>query len=136
MKYLAPVIFLFLFLFLAGCQKSVQVCPDVTGTPQYLTTSPDKLPTPMAVSGPAKVMIGRKEMQVDRIVEGPLCHDTWSGTVYVTCNVQVYAWEETPTFLKNCDLKIKPGTVVYVAYHNDTAYYNGCSCHTGEIPEP
>jgi hypothetical protein len=26
--------------------------------------------------------------------------------------------------------------VVYVAYHNDAAYYNGCSCHTGEIADP
>jgi hypothetical protein len=26
--------------------------------------------------------------------------------------------------------------VVYVAYHNNTAYYNGCSCHTGATPEP
>lgn len=73
---------------------------------------------------------------MDKVIEGPLCNDTWNGTVYVTCNVQVYAWEEHPTFLKNCDLKIEPGTVVYVAYHNDTAYYNGCSCHTGEIAEP
>ncbi len=56
--------------------------------------------------------------------------------VYVTCNVQVYPWVEEPTFLKNCNLKIEPGTVVYVAYHNNTAYYNGCSCHTGEISGP
>ncbi len=136
MKYLAPIIFSFLFLFLACCQNSKQVCPDATGTSQYLTALPDKLPTPIAVLGPVRVEIGQKEIEVDRVVEGPLCNDTWRGTVYVTCNVQVYAWEETPLFLKNCDLKIEPGTVVYVADHNDTAYYNGCSCHTGEIPEP
>ena len=43
----------------------------------------------------------------------------WRGTVYVACNVQVYPWEELPTFLKDCDLEIEPDTVVYVAYHND-----------------
>jgi len=26
--------------------------------------------------------------------------------------------------------------VAYAAYHNGTPYYNGCSCHTGEIAEP
>ncbi len=81
-------------------------------------------------------MIGGKEIQVDKVVSGPLCNDTWRGTVYVTCDVQVYAWEETPTFLKDCNLQVEPDTVVYVADHNDTAYYNGCSCHTGEITEP
>ncbi|OGO25891.1 MAG: hypothetical protein A2136_09785 [Chloroflexi bacterium RBG_16_54_11] len=75
-------------------------------------------------------------MQVDKVVEGPLCNDTWSGSVYVGCNVQVYPWQETPIFLKDCQLKVEPDTVVYVAYHNNTAYYNGCSCHTGEITEP
>ena len=80
--------------------------------------------------------IGGKTITVDKVVEGPLCNDTWSGTVYVACNVQVYPWEEQPTFLKNCNLSIAPGTIVYVADHNDTAYYNGCSCHTGEIAKP
>ena len=73
---------------------------------------------------------------MDRVVEGPLCNDVWSGTVYVTCNIQVFEWEEEPLFFKDCDLDIESGTIVYVASHNNTAYYNGCSCHTGEITEP
>jgi hypothetical protein len=73
-------------------------------------------------------------MTVDRVVSGPLCNDRWQGTVYVGCEVQVLEWSETPLFLKDCDLTIEPGTVVYVADHNDAAYYNGCSCHTGELP--
>jgi hypothetical protein len=78
-----------------------------------------------------------RSINVDKVVEGALCNDTWSGTVYVACDVQVYAWEEAPDFLRNCNLNIEPGTIVYVAHHNDTAYYNGCSsCHTGEITEP
>jgi len=73
-------------------------------------------------------------MKVDRVVTGPLCNDRWKGTIYVGCDVQVMEWEETPLFLKDCDLSIEPGTVVFVAYHNDEPYYNGCSCHTGELP--
>jgi len=123
-------------LFLSACGTQTPVCPTGTGTPRYLTVPPDALPTPAPDPAPASVEIGGRTITVDKIAEGPLCNDTWSGTVYVTCNVQVYPWEESPTFLKNCNLSIAPGTVVYVAYHNDTAYYNGCSCHTGEIAEP
>jgi hypothetical protein len=85
---------------------------------------------------PVEMEIGGRKILVDQVVEGPLCNGTWSGTVYVSCDVQVFVWEENPTFLKDCNLSIEPGTIVYVAYHNDTAYYNGCSCHTGETPEP
>jgi hypothetical protein len=77
-----------------------------------------------------------KDIRVNKVVEGPLCNDTWSGTVYVTCNVLVYPWDKHPTFLKDCNLSIEPGTVVYVASHNSTAYYNGCSCHTGQSSKP
>lgn len=71
---------------------------------------------------------------MDRIVQGPLCSDTWSGVVYVACDLQIIEWEEDPTFLKDCDLNIEPGTVVYVASHNNEPYYKGCSCHTGDVP--
>jgi len=73
---------------------------------------------------------------VDRVVEGPLCNDAWSGTVYVTCNIQVFEWKDQPTFLRGCNLAIAPGTVIYVAYHNDAPYYNGCACHTGQELNP
>ena len=136
MKYHPLIIFSVLLLFLAGCQEATPVCPPVTGTPQYLSASPQELATPESVLGPIPVEIGHNSIQMDKIVEGPLCNDTWSGLVYVTCNVQVYPWEEQPTFLKDCALNIEPGAVVYVAYHNNAAYYNGCSCHTGETPEP
>jgi hypothetical protein len=119
-----------------GCGEATPVCPINTGTPEYLTTSPDKLPTPTLALRQFQVEIGKREMPVDKVVEGPLCNDDWSGTVYVACNVQVYPWTEEPTFLENCQLNIDPLTVVYVAYHNNTAYYNGCSCHTGLTPEP
>lgn len=126
-------------LFLSACQTQEPACQWATGTPRYMTVFPsESSPTESRNPSPAPVEmeIGGRTIPVDKVVEGPLCNDSWSGTVYVTCNVQVYPWEEQPTFLKNCDLSIAPGTVVYVAYHNDTAYYNGCSCHTGEITEP
>ncbi len=105
-------------------------CPRPSGTPHYLTVPPELLPTPQPAS-PAQVEIGGKSVLVDRVVEGPLCNGIWRGTVYVTCDVQVYPWEERPTFLKDCDLTIEPGTVVYVADHGDQPYYQGCLCHTG-----
>lgn len=125
-----------LLFLLVACQDTTPVCPQATGTPHYLTVAPGKLPTPTQGSTTQLVKIGRSEIQVDKLVEGALCHDNWSGTVYVACDVQVYPWMEEPTFLKGCQLNIEPKTVVYVAYHNNTAYYNGCSCHTGETPQP
>jgi hypothetical protein len=119
-----------------GCKEATPVCPIPSGTPQYLSVLPDTLPTPTPATGPYTVDFGKGELQVDKIVQGALCNDHWSGTVYVGCDVQVYPWTEQPTFLKDCKLTIEPQTVVYVAYHNNTAYYTGCSCHTGVTPEP
>jgi hypothetical protein len=128
---------LLILSFLSACATQASVCLPGTGTPDFLTVPPNELPIP-SPAVPAQVEINGKPVQVDKVVEGPLCNDTWSGTVYVTCNVQVYPWkdERQPLFLNGCDLDIAPNTVVYVADHNDTAYYNGCSCHTGEIGEP
>lgn len=135
-KPLASILVCLMLCLLSGCQDPEPVCPVVTDTPAYLTISPDRLPTPTPGFGLLQVQIGRNQVQVDKIVEGALCNDSWSGTVYVACDVQVYPWVEEPTFLKDCQLTIDPQAVVYVAYHNNTAYYNGCSCHTGATPEP
>lgn len=124
---------------LSGCAGSSPACPPRTGTPQSLS-----LPAPTAVpagpsrasAAPLEVKIGGQAVRVDQYVQGPLCNGRWQGTVYVACDVQVLPWSEHPTFLKDCDLSIDPGTVVYVAYHNDAPYYNGCSCHTGELSQP
>ncbi len=121
---------------LAGCQDATPICPASTATPVYLAISPGLLPTPTPGSGPRSVMIGTQLLKVDKVVSGPLCNDTWSGVVYVGCDVQVYPWSEQPLFLKDCQLNIDPRAVVYVAYHNNTAYYQGCSCHTGVTPVP
>lgn len=136
MHSIRHVLLIGLLFLLVGCQGAAPVCPTVTGTPIYLTISPGLLPTPTPGVGQFTVQLGRNEMQVDKVIQGPLCNDSWQGTVYVTCDVQVYPWIDQPTFLKDCQLKIDPQAVVYVAYHNNTAYYQGCSCHTGVTPEP
>jgi hypothetical protein len=123
-------------LLLSSCAEK-QVCPTPGDDKHYLSQEDlISLDAPNAERSPVEVSIGGKMMTVDRVVTGPLCNDHWEGTIYVGCNVQVMKWEETPLFLKDCDLSIEPGTVVYVAYHNDAAYYNGCSCHTGETVGP
>jgi hypothetical protein len=138
MKNLIFIVSGILLILSASCQPQKSVCEIKTGTPVYLTTLPESIPTPTPKPGsaPIPVKVGGKTILVDQVIEGPLCDGSWSGTVYVTCKFQVYAWIEKPLFLKNCSLNIEPGTVVYVAYHNDTAYYNGCSCHTGETAGP
>lgn len=121
-------------LILSSCAEK-QVCPTPGDYRQYLSQEDlVSLEVPATVASPAEVSINGKTILVDQLVTGPLCIGQWAGTVYVGCDVQVMEWEETPLFLKDCDLSIEPGTVVYVAYHNDAAYYNGCSCHTGELP--
>ena len=115
----------------ASCGQQTPFCPRPDGTPHYLSIPPELLPTPQSASGPTEVEIRGRTVAVDRVVEGPLCNDSWSGTVYVTCGVQVYPWEGQPTFLKDCNLTVEPGTVVYVADHNDEPFYKGCTCHNG-----
>jgi len=122
-------------LTLAGCQPSQPFCPPPAGTPERLT-APAPAAAPETASAPVSVEIGGQAVAVDQIISGPLCDGDWRGTVYVTCDVRVLSWEGQPTFLEDCDLSIAPDTVVYVAYHNDAPYYNGCSCHTGEISQP
>jgi hypothetical protein len=73
--------------------------------------------------------IKREEIGFDEIISGPVCNDTWWGTVYLTCDIQIPAWEDEAFFFKDCDLNITDGTVVYVEAHRDKPYYQGCSCH-------
>jgi hypothetical protein len=140
-KSLFFIIILMSFL-LAACSHTNMVCP------------PDEEPNPPALqladliertslpssSGPVQVEIQGKMMEVDKLVDYPLCNDNWSGIVYVSCDAQVAEAEldanANPLFLKGCNLDIAPNTVVYVAAHNNAAYYKGCSCHTGEAPSP
>jgi hypothetical protein len=136
------VILLVFAVVVSACSRQNNVCPAIEGTPQPKPALVDllTLPPPDPQTDPITVEIGGKMVSVDKLVEGPLCNDIWSGTVYVGCNIIVGEAhtdaDNNPLFLKGCDLKIESGTIVYVAAHNDAAYYKGCSCHTGEDPIP
>ena len=128
---------------LSACQRRKNVCPLPEGTPQPKPALDDLInlpPPPDSPNSPLELEIGGKLITVDKLVAGPLCNDSWSGTVYVGCDAIVadsdLDADKNPLFLKGCSLKIAPNTVVYVAAHNDAAYYKGCSCHTGEDPIP
>lgn len=136
--YRVSIFLVSLWLLLSACQPKKSVCPAQEEAAQptldlsqlvSITATPGPSPTP------AVVEIAGNILSVDKVVQGPLCNDDWNGTIYVGCDVQVAQWEEQPTFFKDCSLTIQPGTVVYVADHNDAAYYKGCSCHTGELTQ-
>lgn len=130
MKLNTLLFILLVGLLLTGCasknpcpEDSITYVDDIAAFPQDLSASQLLQPTEKTIKG--------KPVTVDRIIEGPICNDTWEGTVYVTCNVTLQSWEIEPIFFSNgCNLNIEPGTVVYVAAHNDVAFYKGCAtCH-------
>lgn len=132
-KHLFYVPFLLLLILIVGCKPAEPACPAESIS--YLAEFSSLEPAPAQGNvniEPQLVEIKGNEILVDKVVSGALCRDTWQGTVYVPCEIQILAWEENPTFLENCELIIEPDTVVYVAAHNDEPYYQGCSCHTGE----
>jgi hypothetical protein len=142
-RHFLPLLTILFALVLAGCQRNETVCLPKEGTPQAALQLAEAihLPPPTPVSPESvEVLIGGKEIKVDKLVDYPLCNDNWSGTVYVSCQARVAEAEldaqSNPLFLKGCNLHIAPNTVVYVAAHNDAPFYKGCSCHTGTAPQP
>jgi hypothetical protein len=124
------------FCLAAACQAAPPACPP--GSITYLPKSDANQASSVQENPqPADqlVEINGQEMLVNHVVRGRLCSGSWSGTVYVPCQVEIYAWEENPNFLENCDLSIAPGTVVYVAAHQDQPYYQGCSCHSETLDQ-
>ncbi len=132
MRPIPAFVLTLLAMLVLACQPNRPACP----TPAAALPSPAPSPTgaPTATPIATTVEINRRAVAVDQLVEGQLCDGTWRGTVYVSCNVRVRPWTEQPDFLKGCGLRIEPDTIVYVAAHNNAPYYNGCSCHTGEVP--
>jgi hypothetical protein len=117
---------------LASCGAQ---CPAETLTylpnAEISQTRVDDASTHESVSREVRTLLGltRKTVDFDQIIEGEICGDTWSGTVYVTCNIAIPAWDTNPFFLEECPVSIEPEAVVYVEAHGDKAYYEGCSCH-------
>jgi hypothetical protein len=120
-------------IFLIGVSFLIAACEPVC-SPDAVTTMTPPFPTVESFvhdssSVPIEVEIKGKLREVDRIIHGPLCNDTWQGVIYVACDVQVAAWEEEPIFLRECNLNIEENTIVYVAAHNDQQFNKGCACH-------
>ncbi len=112
-------------LLLAGCISSS--CP-----PDSVTYLNPPYPTEVTNESPQSQIIEIKgdQVMVDQVIRGDVCNDTWRGVVYVTCDIQVPAWEKDPFFFQDCDLEIDEGAVVYVEAHKDESYDDGCSsCH-------
>jgi hypothetical protein len=135
-KLYAAIVCALLISLISACRAPAPVCPPDSVT--YVADS-SSLSAPASLgdigksTNPLLVEINGKEMLFDEVIQGALCDGDWSGTVYVACDLQIAAWGEEPTFLEDCDLNIEPGTIVYVAAHDDAPYYKGCSCHTGEV---
>ncbi len=139
MRLFAAVILITLTVFASACQRKSTVCPE--DSVSYFTdaSSLPSISTPAnseTIPTPALVEIKGRMTEVDRVIEGPICTDSWKGIVYVSCNIQLEEWDDAPLFFKDCPLVIEPQTKIFVASHNDTAYYKGCSCHTGELGTP
>jgi hypothetical protein len=135
MKYYLAILITSFLLIISACQPPPPACPPESII--YLNNSNPSIgeEVPESISPaptPELIEIDGKMMLADKVVRGELCNDSWHGTVYVPCKIRIYEWDEEADFLQNCDLAIEPGTVVYVAAHNDDPYYKGCSCHTGE----
>lgn len=129
MRFRLNAFMILIAISLVACTR--ETCPE--GAISYLDP-----PYPAEIEEPAQpqvVEIGKKQMEVDEVISGTLCNDSWSGTVYVLCDLQIPAWkgegeeEVEALFFQDCDLEIAPNTVVYVEAHGDQAYYQGCSCH-------
>jgi hypothetical protein len=130
-------------LLLSACERNITVCPPESEGEKPPLLLADLLlisPSPDQTLTDVEVQIGRKMVLVDKLVSGPICNDNWSGTVYVGCDAQVAEAEldadANPLFFEGCDLNIASNTIVYVAAHNNEAFYKGCSCHTGGDPIP
>lgn len=139
-KILCITLIVVLAVVLSACQRQRAGCLVEGATPRPTLALANLLltPAPQGTNGPLSVEIKGKLVAIDKLVDYPLCNDTWHGTVYVSCASQVSGAElddeGNPLFLAGCNLQIAPNTIVYVEAHNDAAYYKGCSCHTGEDP--
>jgi hypothetical protein len=135
-KVIYYLFFIGLSLMIAGCGRKSNVC--ATEPPNQPIEIRQQINQPQGEenSYPIEITIRKKTVMVDKIVHGNLCDAQWSGTIYVDCDVKVPDWEPDEEgeakFFSECNLEIEEGTLVYVGYHNDEAYYKGCSCHTSD----
>lgn len=122
------IITLLSILLLTACMDARSLC--LPGEIQYRERS-NPFPTLENQNlNPQQVEIKGKTMDFDHVVNGQLCNNHLEGIVYVGCDIEIYSWDESTRFLDECNFIVEPGTIIYVASHNNTAYYKGCSsCH-------
>jgi hypothetical protein len=125
-----PLLFLtFIFIILlSACMDASSLC-----TPGMITYRERDDPFPILTDvqlNPQQIEVKNKMIDFDQVVSGQLCNNHLEGKVYIGCDIEIYAWEEKSNFLEDCDFTFAPNTIIYVAAHNNTAYYKGCdSCH-------
>jgi hypothetical protein len=117
-------------LLLTGCgaqcpEGTIRYHADLSTLPMASDSSRPLEPFTIEI----RTLLGQKSIVVDDVIQGSICNDDWGGTVYVTCDIDIPAWEENPFFLQDCPVNIEPESTVYVEAHHDKAYYEGCSCH-------
>lgn len=132
MKNKTLILFTFLFIILlSACMDARSLC-----SPGMITyrkrNNPFPIPTENRLN-PQQIEVKKKMIDFDHVVTGQLCNNHLEGMVYIGCDIEIYAWEEKSNFLDDCDFTVEPNTIIYVAAHNNTAYYKGCdSCHISD----
>ncbi len=132
MKNKIPLSFaLFFIVLLSACMDARSLC-----TPGMITYQERANPFPSITEkqlNPQQIEIKGKMKDFDHFVSGQLCNNNLEGLVYVGCDIEIYAWEDKSNFLDDCNFTIEPDAIIYVAAHNNTAYYKGCnSCHMSD----
>lgn len=119
---------LFSIVLLSACMDARSLC-----TPGMITYRERSNPFPPITENqfnPQQIEIKGKLKNFDHLVAGQLCNNHLEGSVYVGCDIEIYAWEDKSNFLDDCNFSVEPDAIIYVAAHNNTAYYKGCdSCH-------
>jgi hypothetical protein len=132
MKNKPFLIFMLSSIFLlSACMDARSLC-----TPGMITYRERTNPFPSNSEkqlNPQQVEIKRKMKDIDHFVSGQLCNNHLEGLVYVGCDIEIYAWKDKSNFLDDCNFTVEPDAIIYVAAHNNTAYYKGCnSCHMSD----
>lgn len=117
---------------LSACQPAAPFCDQ--GAITFFTegnATPTQTTAADAPDGDdLSVEINGKLVGFDQVIHGPLCNNQLSGKVYIACDIEINAWQDKPYFLDGCQFKVSPGSVVYVAAHNNARYFQGCDyCH-------
>lgn len=132
MKNHILILGLLLIFVSSACQPKAPVCAE--GSISFFTDK-NNIPVATAMADASNntgltVEINGKPKEFDQVIHGPLCNNQLSGKVYIACDIQINAWENSPNFLDGCQFKVSPGSEVYVAAHNNARYFQGCDyCH-------